>query len=108
MVVGVWGGVPGPGGMGTVVDVLELVTGNGWGAASFVLAVAVWRQSRPQRAWVGIRRGGTVIVLVEGSEGRSRGRSGRWRRSVAVRAGSGECAVRSGGFARCAGGDEPV
>jgi len=66
--VGVRGGVPGPGEMGTVLDVLELVTGNGWSAASFVLAVAAWRQSRPQRPRVEIRRGETVIVLAEGSE----------------------------------------
>lgn len=66
--VEVRGGVPGPGDMGTVLDVLELVTGNGWSAASFVLAVAAWRQSRPQRPRVEIRRGQTVIVLAEGSE----------------------------------------
>ncbi|WP_411761907.1 effector-associated constant component EACC1 [Streptomyces tunisiensis] len=34
------GGVPGPGEMGAALDVLQLVTGNGWSAASFVLAVA--------------------------------------------------------------------
>jgi Effector Associated Constant Component 1 len=68
VVVGVRGGVPGPGEMGSVVDVLELVTGNGWSAASFVLAVAAWRQSRPQRPRVEIRRGETVIVLAEGSQ----------------------------------------
>ncbi|MFD8915963.1 hypothetical protein [Streptomyces sp. NPDC059575] len=67
-VVGVHSGVPGPGEMGAVLDVLELVTGNGWSAASFVLAVAAWRQSRPQRPQVEIRRGETVIVLAEGSE----------------------------------------
>ncbi|MGV9652180.1 effector-associated constant component EACC1 [Streptomyces sp. NPDC003554] len=66
--VGVRGGVPGPGDMGTVLDVLELVTGNGWSAASFVLAVASWRQSRPRRPRVEIRCGQTVIVLGEGSE----------------------------------------
>ncbi|WP_338326658.1 effector-associated constant component EACC1 [Streptomyces lasalocidi] len=66
--VGVRGGGPEPGEMGTALDVLELVTGNGWSAASFVLAVAAWRQSRPQRPKVEIRRGETVIVLAEGSE----------------------------------------
>ncbi|MET7666168.1 hypothetical protein ABZS99_47040 [Streptomyces sp. NPDC005463] len=65
--VGVRGGASGPGEMGGVLDVLELVTGNGWSAASFVLAVAAWRQSRPRRPRVEIRRGETVIVLVEGS-----------------------------------------
>ncbi|WP_327692423.1 effector-associated constant component EACC1 [Streptomyces sp. NBC_00459] len=67
-VVEVRGSVPGPGEMGTVLDVLELVTGNGWSAASFVLAVAAWRQSRPDRPRVEIRRGATVIVLTDCSE----------------------------------------
>ncbi|MEV0530060.1 hypothetical protein AB0I66_42305 [Streptomyces sp. NPDC050439] len=68
VVVGARADVPGPGQMGAALDVLELVTGNGWSAASFVLAVAAWRQSRPQRPQVEIRRGETVIVLAEGSE----------------------------------------
>ncbi|MER5260403.1 hypothetical protein [Streptomyces sp. NPDC002855] len=68
VVVGVRGGVQGPGEMGTALDVLGLVTGNGWSAASFVVAVAAWRQSRPQRPRVEIRRGETVIVLAEGSQ----------------------------------------
>ncbi|MGV9619036.1 effector-associated constant component EACC1 [Streptomyces tendae] len=62
------GVVPGPGEMGTALDVLQLVTGNGWSAASFVLAVAAWRQTRPQRPRVEIRRGDTVIVLTDCSE----------------------------------------
>ncbi|MGW2689557.1 effector-associated constant component EACC1 [Streptomyces sp. NPDC001414] len=53
--VGVGGGVPGRGDMGSVVDVLELVTGNGWSAASFVLAVAAWR--RGGRAGCGVAVG---------------------------------------------------
>ncbi|MEV7748474.1 effector-associated constant component EACC1 [Streptomyces griseorubiginosus] len=61
-------GVPAPGEMGTALDVLELVTGNGWSAASFVLALVAWRQSRPQRPRVEIRRGGTVVVLTDCSE----------------------------------------
>ncbi|WP_238432086.1 effector-associated constant component EACC1 [Streptomyces cavernae] len=66
--VEVRGGVPGPGEMGTGLDVLQLVTGNGWSAASFVLAVVAWRQSRPQRPRVEIRRGDTVVVLTDCSE----------------------------------------
>ncbi|MFJ4940940.1 hypothetical protein ACIP8U_44880 [Streptomyces pseudovenezuelae] len=66
--VGVRGGVPAPGEMGTALDVLELVTGNGWSAASFVLALVAWRQSRPQRPRVEIRRGATVVVLTDCSE----------------------------------------
>ncbi|WP_330814947.1 effector-associated constant component EACC1 [Streptomyces asiaticus] len=66
--VEVQGGVPGPGEMGTGLDVLQLVTGNGWSAASFVLAVVAWRQSRPQRPRVEIRRGDTVVVLMDCSQ----------------------------------------
>ncbi|MFI9771661.1 hypothetical protein ACIHJG_33005 [Streptomyces sp. NPDC052415] len=67
-VVGVRGGEPGPGEMGTGLDVLQLVTGNGWSAASFVLALVAWRQSRPQRPRVEIRRGATLVVLTDCSE----------------------------------------
>ncbi|RDL05150.1 hypothetical protein DER30_6848 [Streptomyces sp. HB202] len=56
---------PQPGEMGTALDVLELVTGNGWSAASFVLALVAWRQTRPQRPRVEIRRGDTVVVLTD-------------------------------------------
>ncbi|MEU0009535.1 hypothetical protein ABZ079_36355 [Streptomyces sp. NPDC006314] len=62
------GGVPGRGETGTGLDVLQLVTGSGWSAASFVLAVVVWRQSRPQRPRVEIRRGETVVVLTDCSQ----------------------------------------
>ncbi|MGW7199656.1 effector-associated constant component EACC1 [Streptomyces chryseus] len=57
------GSTPRPGEMGTALDVLQLVTGNGWSAASFVLALVTWRQTRPQRPQVEIRHGDTVIVL---------------------------------------------
>ncbi|MEU3734854.1 hypothetical protein AB0E81_36490 [Streptomyces sp. NPDC033538] len=67
-VVEVGGSVPEPAEMGTGLDVLGLVTGNGWSAASFVLAVVAWRQSRPQRPRVEIRRGDTVIVLTDCSQ----------------------------------------
>ncbi|MGW4438017.1 effector-associated constant component EACC1 [Streptomyces sp. NPDC004596] len=62
------GRAPEPGEMGSALDVLEFVTGNGWSAASFVLAVASWRQTRSRRPRVEIRRGDTVIVLTEGSQ----------------------------------------
>ncbi|MFD6028536.1 effector-associated constant component EACC1 [Streptomyces griseoluteus] len=66
--VEVGGGVPGPGEMGTGLDVLGLVTGNGWSAASFVLALVAWRQSRPQRPRVEVRRGDVTVVLTDCSE----------------------------------------
>ncbi|MFD3457002.1 hypothetical protein ACFWVC_33105 [Streptomyces sp. NPDC058691] len=67
-VVEVRGSGPGPGEMGTALDVLELVTGNGWNAASFVLAVVSWRQTRSRRPRVEFRRGETVVVLTDCSE----------------------------------------
>ncbi|MGW7348749.1 effector-associated constant component EACC1 [Streptomyces sp. NPDC054854] len=59
------GSAPRPGEMGTALDVLQLVTGNGWSAASFVLALVAWRQSRPRRPRIEIHRGDTIIVLTE-------------------------------------------
>ncbi|OCC10925.1 hypothetical protein A3Q37_03043 [Streptomyces sp. PTY087I2] len=59
------GSAPRPGEMGTALDMLQLVTGNGWSAASFVLALVAWRQTRPQRPRVEIHRGDTVIVLTD-------------------------------------------
>ncbi|MFD7677087.1 hypothetical protein [Streptomyces sp. NPDC060187] len=63
------GGQPSPpGSMGQLFDVLELVTGNGWSAASFVLSVLTWQQTRPRPVQVVIRRGSVEISLAEGSE----------------------------------------
>ncbi|MFE6555650.1 hypothetical protein ACFYYI_42785 [Streptomyces sp. NPDC002387] len=56
------------GSMGGVLDVLQLVTGNGWSAASFVLSVAAWRQTRPRAPRVTIRRGNTEISIGNGTE----------------------------------------
>ncbi|WP_327350133.1 hypothetical protein OG772_36315 [Streptomyces sp. NBC_01321] len=61
----VQGSTPRPGEMGTALDVLQLVTGNGWSAASFVLALVAWRQTRPQQPRMEIRRRDTVIVLTD-------------------------------------------
>ncbi|MFF3216980.1 hypothetical protein ACFYYB_40960 [Streptomyces sp. NPDC002886] len=57
------GSTPRPGEMGATLDVLQLVTGNGWSAASFVLALVAWRQSRPQRPRIEIHQGDRIIVL---------------------------------------------
>ncbi|MEU5402840.1 hypothetical protein ABZ348_26480 [Streptomyces sp. NPDC005963] len=62
------GGDPRPGEMGAALDVLQLVTGNGWSAASFVLALATWRQTRPRRPRLEIRRGDTVYFLTGGTD----------------------------------------
>ncbi|MEU6260476.1 hypothetical protein [Streptomyces sp. NPDC047043] len=66
--VSLGGKTPAPGSMGQLFDVLELVTGNGWSAASFVLSVLTWRQTRPRPPQVVIRRGEVEISLAEGSE----------------------------------------
>ncbi|MER7203668.1 hypothetical protein [Streptomyces sp. CB01635] len=57
-----------PGSMGGVLDVLQLATGNGWSAASFVLSVAAWRQTRPRAPQITIRRGNTEISISDGTE----------------------------------------
>lgn len=54
--------------MGQLIDVLQLVTGNGWSAASFVLSVLAWRQTRPRPPRVVIRRGDIEVSLAEGTE----------------------------------------
>lgn len=59
---------PEPGRMGGLLDVIQLVTDNGWSAASFVVALAAWKRTRPQDPRIEIRRGDTVIVLTQGSD----------------------------------------
>ncbi|MFB8026546.1 MULTISPECIES: hypothetical protein [unclassified Streptomyces] len=59
------GSTPQPGEMGGALDVLQLVTGNGWSAASFVLALVAWRQTRPRQPRVEIRHGDTVVILTD-------------------------------------------
>ncbi|MGW6286208.1 effector-associated constant component EACC1 [Streptomyces sp. NPDC055107] len=66
--VDVRGNAPRPGEMGATLDVLQLVTENGWSAASFALALVAWRRTRPQPPRVEIRRGDTVVVLTDGSD----------------------------------------
>ncbi|MFJ9938949.1 effector-associated constant component EACC1 [Streptomyces erythrochromogenes] len=56
---------PEPGQMGGLVDVIQLVTDNGWSAASFVVALAAWKRTRPQDPQIEIRRGNTVVVLTQ-------------------------------------------
>ncbi|WP_326623259.1 hypothetical protein OG863_40070 [Streptomyces decoyicus] len=57
-----------PGQMGTLADVLQLVTDNGWSAASFALALSTWRQTRPGRRSVTVQRGDTTVIVENGSE----------------------------------------
>lgn len=57
-----------PGEMGGWLDAVQLVTDNGWSAASFVLSVVTWRQTRPRPPHVVIRRGDLEISLTDGSD----------------------------------------
>ncbi|WP_435604045.1 effector-associated constant component EACC1 [Streptomyces sp. bgisy130] len=59
---------PQEGQMGTVADVLQLVTENGWNAANFVLALAAWKRTRPRASRVTVRRDDLVDALTDCSE----------------------------------------
>ncbi|MFE6481762.1 hypothetical protein ACFVGN_02285 [Streptomyces sp. NPDC057757] len=54
---------PRPGEMGGLVDVLQLVTDNGWSAGTFAFTLATWRQTRRRDPGVTVRRGDTVVTL---------------------------------------------
>jgi hypothetical protein len=52
-----------PGDMGSWVEAVQLVTDNGWQAASFVLSLMTWRQTRPQQPVVTIRHGEVEVSV---------------------------------------------
>ncbi|MEU0838767.1 hypothetical protein ABZ370_04740 [Streptomyces sp. NPDC005962] len=54
---------PSPGQMGVLTDVLQLITDNTWSAASFVLALSTWRQTRPRAHRITVRRGDLTVSL---------------------------------------------
>jgi hypothetical protein len=56
-----------PGDMGGWVEAVQLVTDNGWQAASFVLSLMTWRQTRPAASPVTIRHGDIEVTLASGS-----------------------------------------
>lgn len=56
-------GVPQPGQMGAALEVIKMVTENGWSAASFVMAVVAWKRTRPQSPPITIDRDGTTTTL---------------------------------------------
>ncbi|MFE4976907.1 MULTISPECIES: effector-associated constant component EACC1 [unclassified Kitasatospora] len=58
----------GAGAMGGWLDTLQIVTENGWSAASFVMTVVTWRQTRPRPRKVIVRHGGIEVVLTEGTD----------------------------------------
>lgn len=55
-----------PGSMGGWVEAVQMVTDNGWQAASFVLSLVTWRQTRPASPPVTIRRGDVEVILASG------------------------------------------
>ncbi len=59
---------PAQGEMGVGLDAIQLVTGNVWSAAAFVMSLVAWRQARPKSPRVTVRRGDTEITLAEGTE----------------------------------------
>ncbi|MEN8650983.1 hypothetical protein ABCR94_10155 [Streptomyces sp. 21So2-11] len=59
---------PRPGQMGGAVDILQLVTDNGWSAAAFAFTLATWRQTRRRDPGVTVRRGETIVTLSDCSD----------------------------------------
>jgi len=54
--------------MGSPVEVIKLVTENGWSAASFVMAVVAWKRTRPQNPQITISRDDTTVSLTNCSD----------------------------------------
>uniref|UniRef100_A0AAU2VZV8 Uncharacterized protein n=1 Tax=Streptomyces sp. NBC_00008 TaxID=2903610 RepID=A0AAU2VZV8_9ACTN len=61
-------GPPQPGQMGSTLEVIKVVTENGWSAASFVMAVVAWKRTRPQSPQITITRDATTIALTNCSD----------------------------------------
>ncbi|KQV13675.1 hypothetical protein [Kitasatospora sp. Root107] len=60
---------PAPSGsMGDLLDAVQLVTDNGWSAASFVMTVLTWRQTRPRPPRLTLRRGDLEVSLADGTD----------------------------------------
>ncbi|MFG2846060.1 hypothetical protein ACGF12_23250 [Kitasatospora sp. NPDC048296] len=58
---------PAAGRMGEVLEILNVVLANGIALGSLVTAVATWRDSRRGGMRVRIERGGTSVVIEDGS-----------------------------------------
>ncbi|MFJ9105634.1 hypothetical protein ACIRJM_45125 [Streptomyces sp. NPDC102405] len=57
---------PVPGAQGPLLDLVSLVVGSGFSAASLVVSIATWRDTRPQSPTVTVERDG-ITVTVGGS-----------------------------------------
>ncbi|MFJ2960197.1 hypothetical protein [Streptomyces sp. NPDC087270] len=56
-----------PGGMGSWVEAVQMITDNGWQAASFILSLMTWRQTRADSPQVTIRRGDVEVTVPSGN-----------------------------------------
>lgn len=56
-----------PGAQGELIDVLSLVLGTGFNAASLAVAIAAWRRSRPQAPSLVVERADGVRIIVTGA-----------------------------------------
>ncbi|QNP62079.1 effector-associated constant component EACC1 [Streptomyces genisteinicus] len=73
-----------PGAQGGLIDVLGLVLGTGFNAASLGVAIAAWRRSRPQTPTLVIERSdGTRIVLTGAADEEARRLLAEWEREQA-------------------------
>lgn len=59
--------MPAPGDMGGALEAIQLITGNGWSAAAFVMSVLGWRRTRPKEPRVRVRCGDLEITLAGAS-----------------------------------------
>ncbi|MEU0899125.1 effector-associated constant component EACC1 [Streptomyces massasporeus] len=57
-----------PGEMGSALDIVEVVLDNVWSAASLVVAVAAWRQSRPHAGRTTLRVAQTEVEVIGDDE----------------------------------------
>jgi Effector Associated Constant Component 1 len=55
------------GSMGSWVEAVQMITDNGWQAASFVLSLMTWRQTRADSPQVTIRRGDVEVTVPSGN-----------------------------------------
>ncbi|MEU2358599.1 hypothetical protein ABZ599_37505 [Streptomyces misionensis] len=63
-----------PGAQGGLIDVLSLVLGTGFNAASLAVAVAAWRCSRPGTPTLVVERPDGTRIVLTGATGEEAGR----------------------------------
>ncbi|MCX4878142.1 hypothetical protein [Streptomyces sp. NBC_00847] len=68
------GAVAVPGAQGELIDVLSLVLGTGFNAASLAVAIAAWRRSRPETPALVVERGDGVRIVLTGAANEDTGR----------------------------------